>query len=200
MKAEAALEVDRRALLLGVRADQRRVDVDHDPLRARAQLPRARPRSRPRRAQRLERPGVAGDPVDQPKRRRVRRDRPEQRLLIAHRAQVRQAVAAVGEHHRQIPDHPARDRACAAARAARPARARARRVRPTRSATSANNAAPACDTSPAPSGATSTVKRAPFAHHPQGDPPSPGSRTFSKPKNPGHTGRFRRPDPSGRRR
>ena len=57
VKAERALEVDGRALLLGVRADQRRVDVDHDPLRPRAQLPRARPRSRPRRAQRLKRLG-----------------------------------------------------------------------------------------------------------------------------------------------
>jgi hypothetical protein len=50
----------------------------------------------------------AGDPVDQPKRRRVRRDRPEQRLVITHRPQVRQTIAAVGEHHREIPNHLAR--------------------------------------------------------------------------------------------
>src|ERR1019366_1122498 len=42
------------------------------------------------------------------KRRRVRGDRSEQRLLIAHRSKVRKTVAAVGEHHRQIPDHPTR--------------------------------------------------------------------------------------------
>jgi hypothetical protein len=27
--------------------------------------------------------------------------------LIAHRPQVGQAVAAIGQHHRQVPDHPA---------------------------------------------------------------------------------------------
>jgi len=43
-----------------------------------------------------------------PKRGRVRRDRPEQRLLIAHRPQIRHALAAVGEHHRQITNHTAR--------------------------------------------------------------------------------------------
>jgi hypothetical protein len=105
VKAEAALEVHRGAFLLGMRADQRRVDIDHDARRSRAQLPRARSGSRPRGAQRLERLRLAGKPVDQPERRRVRRDRAKQRLLIAHRPQVRQAVAAVGEHHRQIADH-----------------------------------------------------------------------------------------------
>src|SRR4051812_41495308 len=40
-------------------------------------------------------------------------------------------------------------------------------------------------------------KRASFAHHPQGDPPRPGSRTFSKPKNPGPTGRSGAPTPIG---
>jgi len=105
MKPEAALEVHRRAFLLGVRADQRRVDIDHDSLWPRAQLPRPRPRSRPCGAQRLKRGGVAGEPVDQPERGRVGGDRAEQRLLIAHRAQVREAVTTVGEHHREIPDH-----------------------------------------------------------------------------------------------
>jgi hypothetical protein len=47
---------------------------------------------------------VGGDRIDHPKRRRVRRDRPEQGLLVAHRAQVGQAIAAVGEHHHQIAD------------------------------------------------------------------------------------------------
>jgi hypothetical protein len=108
VKPEGALEVHRRSFFLGVRADQCRVDVDHDPLRAHTQPPCPLPRPSARRADRVEQPRVVRDPVDQPKRRRVRRDRPEQRLLITHRPQVRQAVAAVGEHHRQIPDHPAR--------------------------------------------------------------------------------------------
>jgi len=64
MKPEAALEVDRRALLLGVRTDQRRVDVDHDPLWSRTQRPRARTRSRSRLPQRLQRRRLAGDLVD----------------------------------------------------------------------------------------------------------------------------------------
>jgi hypothetical protein len=46
----------------------------------------ARPRSR--RPQRVEQARLAGDPIDHPKRRRVRGDRPEQHLLIADRAQV----------------------------------------------------------------------------------------------------------------
>ena len=108
VKPEGALEVHRRSFLLGVRADQRRVDVDHDPLRADTQPPRPLPCPSARRADRIEQSRVVRDPIDQPKRRRVRRDRPEQRLLITHRPQVRQAVAAVGEHHRQIPDDPAR--------------------------------------------------------------------------------------------
>ena len=90
-----------------MRVDQRRVDIDHDPLGTNTQTPRAFARRRSRGAQRVKQCRLGGDPVDQPKRRRVRRDRPEQRLLIADRAQVRQTIAAVGEHHRQITDHPA---------------------------------------------------------------------------------------------
>ena len=90
-----------------MRVDQRRVDIDHDPLRTHPQIPRALPRDCTRRAQRVKQRRLAGDRVDQPERRRVRSDRPEQRLLIPHRAQVRQAVAAVSEHHREIPNHPA---------------------------------------------------------------------------------------------
>jgi hypothetical protein len=45
---------------------------------------------------------------------------PEQRLLITDRAQVRQAVAAVGEHHREIADHPTRIMSLAALASARP--------------------------------------------------------------------------------
>lgn len=41
--------------------------------------------------------GSLGDSVDDPKRRRIRGDRPAQRLLVANRAQVGQAVAAVGD-------------------------------------------------------------------------------------------------------
>ena len=161
VKPEAALVVPGGALLLGMRGDQRRVDIDHDPLGrpSPAPMPAPAPRRAPR--GRVKQPRLGGDPVDQPKRRRVRRDRPEQRLLIAHRAQVRQAVAAIGEHHRQIPDHPARVMPAAPLDAPPPARTTAPRVSPTRSATSASNAAPACDTKPSPSAVTSTVNRRP---------------------------------------
>jgi hypothetical protein len=57
--------------------------------------------------QRSQQRRIAGDPVDHPKRRGVGGDRPEQRLLVADRAQIGQAIAAVGQHHRQIPDDPA---------------------------------------------------------------------------------------------
>ena len=50
---------------------------------------------------------VAGDLVDHAKRRRRRRHLTEQDRLIAQRAEVGQAVAAVGEHHREITNHAA---------------------------------------------------------------------------------------------
>jgi hypothetical protein len=75
---------------------------DHDPLGRHPDAPGTIPRRRTRGAQRIEQRRLAGDPIDQPERRRVRSDRPEQRLLIPDRAKVRQTVAAVGEHHREI--------------------------------------------------------------------------------------------------
>src|SRR3954447_10777833 len=90
------------AVLVGVRGDQRGVDVDHDPLRPRAGVPRVRSRPRASLAQRPEQRRIGGDRRDHPEGGRVGRDRAEQRLLLAHGAQVGQAVAAVGEHHRQI--------------------------------------------------------------------------------------------------
>ena len=91
-------------------------------------------------------------------RRRPRRDRPEERRLIAHRRQIRQIVAAVGEHDREITDH-APGVMTAAAPAQRTQRADNARVKPVRSATPTSNALPACETEPAPSDVTLTVKR-----------------------------------------
>jgi hypothetical protein len=88
-------------------AEQRRVQVDRQSLRRARELPRLRSCSRVRGPQPLQSRRVAGDPVDDPKRRRSRRDRPEQCLLVTDRAQVGQAIAAAGEHHREIPDHTA---------------------------------------------------------------------------------------------
>jgi hypothetical protein len=104
----AALVVAGRVLLLRMRGDQRRIDVERQPLGRVVQLPEPLPRSRVRHTQRLQQRRVARDSLDHPKRGRVRRDRPEQRLPITHRAEIRDALAAVGEHHRQIADHAAR--------------------------------------------------------------------------------------------
>jgi len=107
MQAEAALERARRALLLGVRRDERRVEVDHDLLRAATRLPRPLADGGARRAQRLGQLGLGGDPLDHSEGRRAGGDRAEQRRLVAQRAQVGQAVAAVREHHRKVAHHPA---------------------------------------------------------------------------------------------
>jgi hypothetical protein len=60
--------------------------------------------SRASRPQPLQQSRVSGDPVDHPERCRVGGDRPEQHLLVAHRPKIRKAIAAVGQHHRQVPD------------------------------------------------------------------------------------------------
>jgi hypothetical protein len=64
----------------------------------------ARARARARLAHGRPQRGVARDLVDHPKHRRVGRHRTKQRPLVADRPQVRKAVAAVGEHHRQVAD------------------------------------------------------------------------------------------------
>ncbi|HEV7161821.1 MAG TPA: hypothetical protein VGN25_01065 [Solirubrobacteraceae bacterium] len=58
--------------------------------------------SRPQHHQALR---VTGDPIDEPKRRRGRRDTPKQRLLIAEHPKVSQTVSAISEHHRQVTNH-----------------------------------------------------------------------------------------------
>jgi hypothetical protein len=48
---------------------------------------------------------VVGDPFEHSPGGRGRGDRAEQLRLVAQHRQVRQAVAAVGQHHRQVPQH-----------------------------------------------------------------------------------------------
>jgi hypothetical protein len=55
-----------------------------------------------------QQPWRGRDPVDHPKRRRVRRHLPEQHVLLTNGTEVRHALAAVGQHHREIADYPAR--------------------------------------------------------------------------------------------
>ena len=197
VKPVAALVVPGRLLLLGVRGDQRRVDVDRQPLRRAVQLPEPLARPRVRRAQRVQQPRVGGDPVDHPKRGRVRRDRPEQRLLIAHRAEIRHALAAVGEHHRQITDHPARVMtATALLDRGQPQRQRLRQ--PQLVGHPRQQRAARVRHQPRSVRRDFYGYRASITHHLQGEPPSSGSSTFSKPKNPCSAGRFRAPAQRGR--
>ena len=88
VKPVAALEVPGSALLLRMRAHERRVQVDIQQLRGSGELPHTRSCPGVSTPQPLEPIGVARDPVDDPERRRVRTDRPEQGGLIAERAEV----------------------------------------------------------------------------------------------------------------
>ena len=72
------------------------------------QLPEPRPGPGVRLPDRVQQPWLRRDPVDHPKRRRVRRHRPEQHLLLTNRTEISHTLAAVGQHHREIADHPAR--------------------------------------------------------------------------------------------
>jgi len=107
VKAIAALERARRPVLLGMAGDQRRVQVDRQLARGAKELPR--PCSRPGVCgpQPLQAGRVTRDLIDESERRRGRGNTPEQRRLITHRLQVREAVPAVGKHHRQVCDHAA---------------------------------------------------------------------------------------------
>jgi hypothetical protein len=107
VKAVAALVVAGSALLLRMTAHQGRVDLDRDPLGRPRQLPDMLARTGMRIGERVKQPRRRRDPVHNAKRGRVRRDRPEQRVLVTQRADVGEAVSAVGEHHREIADHAA---------------------------------------------------------------------------------------------
>lgn len=108
VKAVAALERAGRALLVRMGCQQRRVDLDRDSLWCSRELPDVLARTSMRSGQPVQQPGRGRDLIDDSKRGRVRRYRPEQRVLIAHRAHVGEAVSAVSEHHREVTDHAAR--------------------------------------------------------------------------------------------
>ena len=175
-----------------MRGDQRRVDIDCQPLRRAVQRPEPLARPRVRSPQHVHQPGVGRDPIDHPERRRVRRDGTEQRLLIAHRPEIGHALAAVGQHHRQVPNHPARVMPTTSLLQARqPQRQRpgqsnlvsdlryqrAARVRhQTRSIRRDLYGYPASST-----------------HHPQGEPPSSGSGPSTSPRIPAQPDRTEPP-------
>ena len=139
-----------------MRGDQRGVQIDRQPLRRADELPHTRTRASVRITQSIEQARSARDPINHPKRGRRRRRGPEQGSLIADRSQVRQTVTAVGEHHRQITDHPAT--VMTAGTQPRLADRDVQRPRqPDLSATCASNALPACETNPSPSALTFTM-------------------------------------------
>ncbi len=109
VEAEALLPGRRGVLLLRVRGQQARVEVEPQHLRRIGQVrsgagrPGPLPRRGPCRPQEIQPHRV--DPVHHPPRGRVRGDRPEQLRLIPQRPQVPQRVPTVCDGHRQIHQH-----------------------------------------------------------------------------------------------
>ena len=104
MEPVLVLVVAGRPLLLRMRRQQGRVDVERDRLRAGARVPHPRPSGSPGATQPSEQ--LLVDRLQHPVRRGLRRPRAEQPLLTPIRVDVGHAIAAVGEHHRHIPQHP----------------------------------------------------------------------------------------------
>ena len=191
------LVVPGRLLLLRMRGDQRRVHVDRQPLRRTNKLPEPRPRPRVRIPDSVQQPRRGGDPVDRPERGRVRRHRSEQRVLITGRAQVRQALAAIGEHHREIADHPAR--VMTATPLLEPRQTHRERTRePDLVRDLPEQRGPrVLDTSPAPSDVTSTVTGRPSRITFKVKPPSSGFRTSATQESPLSPDDSAPPNPGG---
>jgi hypothetical protein len=173
VKPEAALERPRGTVLVGVRGDQRGVDVDHDPprrapafqalRRARARASRSAPSSVGSAAIRsMTRKAVASEATGA-----------EQRLLVAHGAQVGQAVAAVGQHHRQVP-HDAARIVPAAPRAHPRQTLRQRRGQPQPVGRLGQPPGTGVRHQPLSVRRDLYGETAPIARHPHGDPPEPG--------------------------
>jgi hypothetical protein len=89
-----------------MRGDRRRIKVEDHLRGRRPRRPSTRSGLRARRAQAIEL-GLADRQQHSP-RRRDRRHRPEQRRLRAQSNQIRHAAPAIGQHHRQIAEHPPR--------------------------------------------------------------------------------------------
>jgi hypothetical protein len=155
IEPEAALGGPGRTLLWRVCIQQRAVHINgQQPLGVRTSPPRRRSGVGAGGAQAGEPVGVTGDPFHHPPRRRGGGDRAEQLGLLTQDGKITQAVAAVGQQHRQVPQHRARVVPCRGV-SPRPARHESARVSPSRSASSPSSAAPVCPAIPSPSQVTS---------------------------------------------
>jgi hypothetical protein len=102
----AALVGPGRSLLWGMGVQQRAIHVDdQQALHVRTRPPCRRPGMGTGRAQPGEPVGITSDLLDHPPRRRRGSHRAEQLGLLAEGGQVAQAVAPVGQHHYQVPQH-----------------------------------------------------------------------------------------------
>jgi len=160
MKAEAALEVARCALLVGVRTDQRRVDVDRRLLGRPCELPSARPRV-----------GVRGPQRSSPPSSRASWS--ITRNAVESEATAPNSGAWSRTARRSARQSPPSASITARSRTTRPGSWPERRsrspastldsawVKPVLPATCESSADPACETNPPPSAVTSTVKLRP---------------------------------------
>ena len=106
VEAEPALVMPGCLLLLGVHVDRSGIEVEDHPLGCRARRPRTGASSCPRRPDPFQL--ALADRQQHPPRGRHRRHLPEQGWLASQRGQVRDAPTTVGEHHRQVAEHPPR--------------------------------------------------------------------------------------------
>ena len=107
VEPEAVLVGRRRALLVGVRIDKGRVQVqDQRSRRGRAQRPRLLAGPGQRRPQRRGPARICGELLSQdPPGGRGRADLAEQLRLVPQGGQVADAVATIGEHDHKVPQH-----------------------------------------------------------------------------------------------
>jgi hypothetical protein len=112
-------------------------------------------------------------------------------------AEVRHALPAIGEHHRQITDHPPRVMTTTPLLDARQAqRERPRKPQLPRDLREQRGARVRDQ--------TRSVRRdiygyrASITHHPQSEPPELGKKVFDNPNSPSPVGRIRAPDHPGR--
>jgi hypothetical protein len=103
VEAEPVLVGRRGVDRVGMRVQERAVQVDHDLVGRGTRRPRHRSRRRPRRGDGAQPNGVHR--VDHPEHGRIRRHRAEQVGLVTHHGDVGHTVAPIRQRHRQMGEH-----------------------------------------------------------------------------------------------